>query len=255
MPKAIWLDPHGDDPIIATGGIQIQLLDKGWEIKQIQMTDGRHGSNILEPHVTKKVRSDEGKKVREYLGIRDFYTFDVEDGTLEKLSKPEKERITDELKKQIEEYEADIVFIPGKAEGHPDHRATYEIGHEAIERMWKKPLEVHYLVWLFPFYRSDPGEIQRVLKVNIDEELEKKLTSIRMNKSQEDEGRYSSMAKNINSYFSLIYSAYRDWDKKSSEIIAIPQLNEKYDEFTRDLRSWEDVTEIFHGRESEKIKA
>ncbi|RLF25637.1 MAG: hypothetical protein DRN01_06135 [Thermoplasmata archaeon] len=255
MPKAIFIDPHGDDPIIAVGGTQIQLLDSGWEIKQIQMTDGRHGSNIMDPETTKIVREKEGKKVREHLGIKDFYNFGVEDGKLDSLDPEKRGEVIEELKRQIEDYKADVVFIPGRAEGHPDHKATYKICHKAIEMSENKPLEVHYLVWLFPFHRHDPGKLEKVLKVNIDGEFNKKIEAIRMNESQEREGRYSEIVKHINGYFSLIYSAYRDLEEKTCEIIALPKINEKYDTFVKGLRSWDDVTEVFHGRKEEKIKA
>ncbi|MCD6477766.1 MAG: PIG-L family deacetylase [Candidatus Aenigmarchaeota archaeon] len=255
MPRAIFIDPHGDDLIIAVGGTQIQLIDAGWEIKQIQMTDGRHGSNIMDPETTKRVREKESERVREYLGIKDFYNFCVEDGKLNFLDPEKKGEVIEELKNQIEEYDADVVFIPGKAEGHPDHRAAYEIGHETIEMLENKPLEVHYVVWLFPFYKQDPGELEKILKANIDQEFDRKIKAVRMNESQEREGRYSEIVKHIDAYFSLIYSAYRSWEKKRSEIIAIPKVNEKYNILIQSLRDVEDVTEIFHGRKSEKIKA
>lgn len=247
--KAYVLNPHDDDGIISTGGTLLQLINNGWEINYIQMTDGRHGGN-LPPETIKKMRAEEGKEERKYLGIKDFYNFDIEDGKLENYE--DDKSIIKEVAKRIKD--SDVVFIPNKAEAHPDHRATYKIGREAL-KLAKKPLEVHYIVWLFPFYYHNPGKFDKILKIDIDNQIERKLDGIRKHKSQVEEGRFDKLAKHINEYFSLIYSTHRKREKNYSEIIGIPKINEKYNLFVKSLENVEDVTEIFHGRKSEKIKA
>ncbi len=247
--KAYVLNPHNDDGIISTGGTLLQLINNGWEINYIQMTDGRHGGN-LPPKTIKKMRAEEGKEERKYLGIKNFYNFDIEDG---KLKNYENDQSTiEEVAKRIKY--SDVAFIPNKAEGHPDHRATYEIGHKALE-LAKNPLESHYIVWLFPLYYHNPGKFDKILKIDIDNQIERKLDGIRKHKSQVEWGRFDEMANHINEYFSLLYSTYRKREKNYSEIIGIPEINKKYNLFVKSLENAEDVTEIFHGRKSEKIKA
>lgn len=254
MPKAIILNPHDDDGIIGIGGTLIQLLEKGWKIMYIQMTDGRHGSNKIPPDKLKEIRANESKKEREFLGIDKFYNFDIEDGTLEKLSKGEQEKIIKKLVKLTEDYKPNIFFLPGKAEGHSDHRATYRFGREAIEKIGIRPLEIHYVVWLFPFLKQEPGSIEKVLRVPIDRWFDKKKEAIRLHDSQEKEGRYSQLVEGLNSYFSLIYSTYRERDYDKVEVLAIAKVNKNYETLIKDLKGAKDVTQIFHGRKSEKIQ-
>ncbi len=205
--KAYVLNPHDDDGIIAIGGILWQLKDKGWELGYIQMTDGRHGGN-LPPEEIKEMRAREAEKEREYLEVKNYYNFDIEDGKLEnyKDDKDVIEKVAEMIK------DSNVVFLPNKADAHPDHRATYEIGHKALELVGK-PLEVHYIVWLFPFYTYEPGTFEKILKVNIDNQIERKLEGIRKHKSQVERARIDEMAKYLNQFF--FFTLFRLQRKKS----------------------------------------
>ena len=249
--RACILNPHDDDGIIAIGGILWQLKDKGWELGYIQMTDGRHGGN-LPPEEIKEMRAKEAEEERKFLGVRDYYNFDIEDGKLENYK--DDEGIIEKVAKMIKD--SNVVFLPNKADAHPDHRATYEIGHKALELVGndRTPLEVHYVVWLFPFRSYEPGTFERILKVNIDNQIGRKLEGIRKHRSQVEWGRYDEIAEHLNRVFSLLYSTYRSRKNKYSEIVGIPRVNENYHLFVNSLESVEDVTEIFHGRKSANIK-
>ncbi len=249
--KATFIQPHDDDAVISIGGTLLKLLEKGWDVSYIIMTDGRHGGN-LEPDTIKDMRAKEAKNEREFLNILEFHNYNIEDGKMKDLAEHKIKTITEDIAEKIKD--SDVVFIPGKAEGHPDHRKTYEIGHNAI-KLAQTPIEAHYIVWLFPLYYHNPGELENILKVNIDSQMNKKLQAIRLHNSQVEWGRYDRMAQHVNSYFSLIYSTYRHMDAKYSEIIGIQKKNSKYQAFLDSLEDAEDVTEIFHGRKDEKIKA
>jgi LmbE family N-acetylglucosaminyl deacetylase len=255
MPKAIVLNPHDDDGIIGIGGTLIQLLEKDWRIMYIQMTDGRHGSQKIPPNKLKIIRVKEAKSERKFLGIDNFYNFDIEDGTLGKISGGRKKEIITKLINLIETYRPNVIFLPAKTEAHIDHRTTYQFGREAIKKLTYKPLELYYVVWLFPFLKQNPGVIERVLRVPIDEWWKKKKRTIKLHISQEREGRYSQLAEGLNTYFSLIYSTYQKKTCDKVEVLAVYKVNKNYDLFVRDLKGVEDVTQIFHGRKSEKIKA
>lgn len=254
--KAYVLNPHDDDGIISIGGTLCQLIDNGWEVGYIQMADGRHGAGEderyggdLSSEKVKEMRAREAEEERKFLGVKDYLNFDIEDGTLERYK--ENKDIIGKVAERIKD--GDVVFIPNRAEGHPDHRATYEIGHKALE-LAKKPLEIDYIVWLFPFYPHNPGKFDKILNVGIDNQIERKLEGIRKHDSQVKWGRYDEMAKHINQFFSLIYSTYKEREKNYSEIIGIPKINEKFNLIINSLENVEDVTEIFHGKKSERIR-
>ncbi|MBZ9578449.1 PIG-L family deacetylase [Patescibacteria group bacterium] len=254
MPKAIIINYHDDDGIIGMGGTLIQLLEKGWRIMYIQMTDGRHGSNKISPNKLRIIRAKEAKEEREFLGIDKFYNFDIEDGTLGKINRKKRDKIIEKLIKLIEDLKPNIVFLPGKTEAHIDHRATYQIGREAIKRSKIKPLEVYYCAWFFPFLKQDPGAIEKVLRIPIDKQWKKKRRTIRLHTSQEKEGGYSQLVEGLNVYFSLIYSPYRKKTCNKVEVLAVHKVNKNYELFVKDLEEVGDVTKIFHGRKFKKIQ-
>jgi len=252
MKKAIVLNPHNDDGIIGIGGTLIQLLEKDWKIMYIQMTDGRHGSNKISPFKLKEIRAKESKKEREFLGIDRFYSFDIEDGTLGKLDKKSKRDITKKLVKLIEDYKPNIIFSPGKAEAHIDHRITYLLARKAIEKASINPLEIYYLVWFFPFLKQDSDSIEKVLIIPIENCFTRKIEGIKIHTSQKQGERRIRLVEVLNTYFSLLYqSREKIYDK--CEIIGIYKINKNYKLFIKDLEGVKDVTKIFHGRKSKKI--
>lgn len=254
MNKAIVFNPHNDDGIIGMGGTLIQLLEKGWNIMYIQMTDGRHGSNKISPSKLKKIRAEEFKKEREFLGVDKFYSFDIEDGTLGRLGEKRKREIIKRLVELIEDYSPNIVFLPGKAEAHIDHRMTYLLARKAIEKINIFPLEVYYLVWFFPFSEQDSGHIEKILKVPVDNWLKKKIKGIELHISQKKNGTRSRLVEVINAYFSLLYFQSPRENCNKCEVLGIHKVNENYTLFIKDLKGVKDVTKVFHGRNTEKIQ-
>ena len=62
MGRAVVVNPHDDDGAIALGGTLLRLIARGWKIKFLQLTDGRHGSNVMAPEETKRVRAGEARE-------------------------------------------------------------------------------------------------------------------------------------------------------------------------------------------------
>lgn len=253
--KAVVLNPHDDDAIISIGGTLLKLIEKGWKIKYIQMTDGRHGSNKMSPEETKRVRSEEAEKERMFIGIDSFSNFDIEDGTLVKLSESELNELIQKTAEQIKDYEPDVIFIPAEFENHPDHFITYEIGHKAVKLLDTEPIEVRYVVWQIPFLQHNVKSFEKLLLVGIKNQFEKKLKGIQLHKSQEEEGRYSKMMEAMNKLLALLYTTYSPIDLQAAEVIALTNINDKFNLFRKDLEEVIDVTDVFLGRTSEKIKA
>lgn len=253
MPKATILQPHDDDAIIGMGGTLLKLLNSGWKIQYIYMTDGRHGGNIS-PEEIKRIRDEEAEAERNFLGIKSFHNFDIEDGKLEESFRLNKKDLVEKTAQLIKGN--NIVFLPSKGEHHPDHRATYEIGHEAIVLLEANPLEVHYPIWAFPLFPYNPGGFEKVLKINLaDGQFDKKLQALRLHKCQIEWGRYDKIIGHTNKLWSLMYSAYKKLDWNYCEVLGIPKINENYDAFANAVKPFDDVTEIYHGRKEEKIKA
>lgn len=246
--KALVFEPHDDDLAIGIGGTVIQLLEAGWEVKSILMTDGRHGSEDLSPEELVQIREEEKAAETEYLGI-ECERLEIEDGTLaDRYQGPERPNIVSRIEDLVDEFGPDVVFTPSPAEGHPDHRATTAFARDAIEGA----LEVNYLVWEIPFQEGDPGSIEKVVKVNVDKQYRRKKDAIKLHESQESRGRYSEMANHFNAYCSLLYSTYDERDADRVEVVGFPRQDADPETLVKDLDS-EDVTSMSHGRKSENI--
>ena len=247
--KALFFEPHDDDLIIGAGGTVLQMMDAGWEFKTIQITDCRHGSSKIKPSDLIEIRREEKEKELDFLDIEcEFLNF--EDGTIKKLAEEKPEEIVEEIIEQLEKFRPDVVFMPSKDEGHPDHRGTHALVSRALEKTDMNVLKISYIVWQLPFLEGD-NSVERVLEVEIDEETyNKKLEGIKLHDSQEREGRYSEIAEHYNSYLGLIHSSPEDTGKKRSEVLGIQ--NPDRINLLSDL-NFSDVTEMSHGREDEDI--
>jgi len=257
--KAIVFQPHNDDGVISIGGITQKLIKAGWIVKYVYMTDGRHGSNIMPPEETIKVRAEEAEEERKFLGILNFHDFGIEDGKLAKLDHRKLEKIKNKILEILAEETPCVIFIPLKSDMHTDHRITHDIVTNIINKNKLGVLIAKYFVWLFPdFYDKTIDPAEMVLAVDVSEEMDKKLRAVRLHKSQVREGYYDKMIEKVNSLFSLLFNVYRKTDTTYLEIIGLYNLKvdngTKLKSLIKVLGKVEDVTKIFHGRKSEKIE-
>jgi LmbE family N-acetylglucosaminyl deacetylase len=258
--KALFFNPHNDDTIISLGGTLIGLIEKGWEIGYIYMTDGRHGSNIMTPEKTFEVRSKEAKSERKFLGIRKFWDMGIEDGTLSKISQDKKEKVMLKISKVLDDYKPEVVFIPTRSEMHPDHRATHDLAWEILEKRADHILVAKYLIWFFPdFYAKRTDVCEKIMLSGIDKHLDKKIEAIRLHKSQIAEGHYDIISRHINAYFAQIFKTYQEKGPDFVEVIGLfnrSGQNRKAEEaLISGLEEVKDISRVFHGRSEERIEA
>ncbi|PSH01238.1 MAG: hypothetical protein BRC26_04025, partial [Nanohaloarchaea archaeon QH_8_44_6] len=167
--KALFFEPHDDDLIIGAGGTVIQMLEQGWEVRTVQMTDCRHGSTEIDPEELVKIRKEEKEGEIEFLGIEcDF--LDFEDGSLRELAEENPEKALEEIKNRLQDFRPDVVFMPGLDEGHPDHRGTHLLVSQAVDETGLEVLKISYLVWQLPFLEGE-NRIEKVLEVEVGEEV------------------------------------------------------------------------------------
>jgi len=241
--KAVVFLPHDDDAIIGLGGSMIKLLERGWDITYVYMTDGRRGSRTLSPEETKKVRAEEAAKEREVLGIKHYHHFNVEDGTLSDIPGHKRHEILEKIKEFTSD--ADIVFIPSKSEAHVDHKATHDLVTEVYEGFIAK-----YIVWSYcDFYPKelDTG-CNRIIFVPIDNEIQKKIEVFKLHKSQMG-GRCDDMIEAANKYNAMAYKS-RPKTFNYAEVFGL--FNGDGKELVKALNAL-DITTVFHGRIEEEI--
>lgn len=247
MLRALVLEPHDDDLIIGMGGTALKMIKNDWDFRSIQMTDGRHGSNKIEPEKLVEIRREEKREEISHLGIECNF-LNYEDGKLWNRMQENREKIISEIQKILSQFEPDVVFMPAKSESHPDHRATSLLAGRAIYSSDINPLKVSYVVWQMPFTDGE-NLANKVIMTEIGEVFDQKLELLRLHKSQVKEGRYDEMVKSFNSYLGLLYSSYGDEIGKC-EVLGVQ--NPKKLGRLENIK-FEDVSNMSHGRSTEDI--
>lgn len=111
---------HPDDEICCAGTL-LKLKDKEYEISEVVLTGGGEGG-------AKEERVDEMKKASEFLGMEKVYFLDQED-----LGLTYSKELMLKVMRVVREVKPEIVFLMNKSDFHPDHRAAFEIGIEAVK--------------------------------------------------------------------------------------------------------------------------
>jgi LmbE family N-acetylglucosaminyl deacetylase len=121
--------PHPDDEMIGCGGTIAAHVKAGDGVSIVYLSSGEAGSLNVSPDELCVVREDETRKGMECLGVNDLIFLHFPDGYLD--FSPESIRT---LVKLIREKKPDVVYLPHAQESPRDHRATHELGLEAVRR-------------------------------------------------------------------------------------------------------------------------
>lgn len=257
--KVLCFQPHNDDCAIAIGGTMQKMLKQAWELTYVYITDGCHGSEVIPPEELVGIRREEARKERNFLGIRNSVELGVEDGSLARLQGQKLESLERKVASTLIGTRADLIVVPTRSDMHPDHRATHELVARVIDDMAQPPLLVKYFVWLFPdFYRKLPDVAERVLMVGIDQEMAGKAAAIRSHQSQVNRGSFDSMAQTLNAYLAYAFRSSDTIGARHVEIVGLTgsrQHARGTKELLKALEPCADITNVFHGRPSQRIRA
>jgi LmbE family N-acetylglucosaminyl deacetylase len=257
--KALCFQPHNDDCAIAVGGVLQKMVRHEWEIMYVYLTDGRHGSDVIQPEKLVEVRRREAEQERGLLGIKRFFELGVEDGMVEKLNGVQRKWVNEQLESILVDSKADLILVPSRADMHPDHRATHDLVLAVVEKVQPRPLIVKYFVWLFPdFYGKLPDVADQVLMVSVDREMPGKMAAIRAHQSQVSRGAFDSMVQVLNAYLAYAFRAPAIIGSRYVEVIGLfqPHLHRRVaSELLRAMEPYADITTMLHGRTSQDIRA
>ena len=117
--SAVVFEPHNDDFVIGMGATGVTLLNAGWEIYSVVLTDGRFGGTTNQPERTATIRATEKARESEYLGTQ-YIEMGYEDRSLSMLAKePDRRtRTVSEIAGVLRDLDPDVVFLTGPLEGH-----------------------------------------------------------------------------------------------------------------------------------------
>lgn len=125
-PRVMVIGAHPDDADITCGGTAVKLIERGFKVKFVSITDGRMGHHRLSPDETAKMRRAETLEAARRFGLDGYDIYGYPDCGLYP---------TDEARqlvaRKIREYEPDFVITHRTNDYHADHRATGQLVMDA----------------------------------------------------------------------------------------------------------------------------
>ncbi|MBD2702450.1 PIG-L family deacetylase [Spirosoma sp. BT702] len=184
--------PHPDDESLGCGGTLAQLRAEGYAVHVVFVSDGTMSHPNSTAYPADRLRDLRESEAREAL---QRLTIDPESSTF--LRYRDRQVPTQEaagfsetamqMAALIDLHKPSTVFMPWRRDPHPDHRACWQIGHEALRQCSCKPRVLEYLIWLWelgdPAAMPSPDEIM-VWSVPIDSVLEQRNQAIAAHRSQ-----------------------------------------------------------------------
>ena len=184
--RVLVLAPHPDDETIGCGGSLVLHKEANDPVKVIFLTNGAKGdmSGRFENQAYIALRQEEARSACACLGGMDIEFWPYQDREL-LAAKEVRGRILDTLRA----YQPDLVYVPSPLEFHPDHRAACAFLCAAVQ-MYDGPCDVAF---------CEIGQPLRAnVLVNITSVLERKVSALKIYKSQLFERNYDEIAIAMN---------------------------------------------------------
>ena len=173
--RVMVIGAHPDDADIFCGGLALRLIDRGFKVKFVSMTDGRMGHHIYSPDETAKVRRKETLEAARRMKLDGYDIYGYPDCGLFPTDEARKN-----VARKIREYQPDYIITHRTCDYHADHRATGQLVTDACYLLgvphWcpEVPAQRHRPVI---FYMTDafsnPRPIRPDLMFDVDNYIER----------------------------------------------------------------------------------
>lgn len=119
--KFLMIGAHPDDMDLRCGGLTLQLVPKGHEVRFLSMTTGNAGHQSMNRELLREARLHEMERAGTIFGVR-YDTLGAEDGYLT-ADIPTRDRLI----RYMRGYAPDVVITHRTCDYHPDHRAAGQL--------------------------------------------------------------------------------------------------------------------------------
>jgi bacillithiol biosynthesis deacetylase BshB1 len=179
MTTVMIVAPHPDDAELAMGGTIVRMIESGWEVVVIDLTDGEPT-----PFGSEEVRREETEEASRILGIKQRRCLGMPNRYLQ--ANLENRR---KLAEVIREYQPALLFGPTTPDYHPDHVETARLveGARFEAKLHKTTMErTPYWVPRHYGYFSTHGTATGRLSflVDVTDSWDKKIRAIQAYQSQ-----------------------------------------------------------------------
>lgn len=221
MLNVLCIQAHDDDCIISIGGTLRRLASRGANVWVLDVTDGRFGSHNTPPGELVAVRREEAMASKRLLGVNSLTPLEFCDGSLRTLGEEKVNLLILELSGHLEAIHPDVVIIPSRSDGHPDHSALHDICLSALALNMPTTL-IGYQVWLLPDFLAVGQETacSGVIVVGVDMERAAKERAIRAHMSQSG-GEYLAFAESLSRYLAVSLRASYKIASQYAEVLGI----------------------------------
>ncbi|WP_310488614.1 PIG-L family deacetylase [Chamaesiphon sp. VAR_69_metabat_338] len=151
--RAVVVAPHPDDETLGCGGAIALMCAKGYDVKVAIVSDGTgshpNSQTYLAPAL-RSLRELETLAALKILGIEDRsrVTFlGLQDGAVPTLAAPTFLAAKLRCQRYLRQTLPDTIFLPWRADPHPDHRATWQLFQAAILSLGISPQIIEYPIW------------------------------------------------------------------------------------------------------------
>ena len=134
-----------DDEAVGMGGMIQKLVDEGNDIIKIVFSYGESSHPHFHEKVVINLRKEETSKASQFLGIKHTIFLGLADTKVKDEVKNKK--ILVEVKKLIEKYNPNQIYIPSPTDPHPDHRAVNRAILNIVDSFKKKYEVYEFEVW------------------------------------------------------------------------------------------------------------
>ena len=184
--------PHPDDETLGCGGTAALLLNAGFPVQFIFVSDGtlsHPNSRKFPGSRLRDLRESEARNAVHILGASEK---DVEFLAFPDRRVPDRESIFFESAVRLvvsilKRKPTRTIFIPWENDPHPDHKATWQICTEAVSRLDVRPAILQYPIWLWEM--GDEADLLAIGKmkkwrVDITDAIEIKRNALMAHQSQ-----------------------------------------------------------------------
>lgn len=171
MTRVLVVSPHPDDEAIGCGGTLRKHVANGDEVRAIFLTSGELGGHGRTPSETLSIREAEARAAASILGLSGIEFWRQDDGKVRVALE-----LVDRLRRYLDEFGVQLVYVPHDREMHPDHRAAVELTRAAMAGQNNPPQVLMFEIWT-PMETFDHIE-------DISDHVEAKMAAIRAHASQ-----------------------------------------------------------------------
>lgn len=117
--RVLVVAPHADDEVFGCGGMLAIHAGLEATVRVVVLTDGAAGDPSGLDSDIARTRMAESRAAGERLGVTDYRFLGLPDGGLSRASD-----LVDALRRELDDFQPELVYGPSPQEMHPDHRAT-----------------------------------------------------------------------------------------------------------------------------------